>query len=147
MNKTWYDCSVKYRKTTENGTQKVVTESYLVDAISFTEAESRINEEIKAYISEEFRVTNIKVTNYSEVHSSDDSFHWFKSKISLLAYDEESGKERKTNIYLLVEANDAKDAYDKTIVAMKNTMGEYSIPAVSETKIINVFPYFSKETE
>jgi hypothetical protein len=147
MNKTWYDCSVKYRKTTENGTQKVVTDSYLVDAISFTEAESRINEEMKVYISDEFRVTNIKVTNYSEVHSSENSDRWFKSKISLLAYNEETGKEQKTNIYLLVEANDAKDAYDKTIVVMKNTMGEYSITAVSETKIIDVFPYFSKEID
>jgi len=145
MNTIFYDCSVKYRKTTETGAQKVVTESYLVDAISFTEAESRINEEMKAYISEEFRVTNIKLTNLSEVHSSENANHWFKSKVTLFAYDEESGKEQKTSVYLLVQANDAKEAYDSTIVVMKNTMGEYSIPSVSETKIIDVFPFISSE--
>lgn len=145
MNKTWYDCSVKYRKTTETGAQKVVTESYLVDGISFTEAESRINEEMKSYISEEFRITNIKLTNYSEIHNFDNSDRWFKSKVALLAYDEETGKERKTNIYLLVQANDVENAYLNTLETMKNTMGEYSVPSVSETKIIDVFPFFSKE--
>lgn len=147
MNTIWYDCSVKYRKTTDSGTQKVVTESYLVDAISFTEAESRINEEMKAYISEEFRVTNIKLTNYSEVNPFDGSDRWFKSKVVLIAYDEESGKEQKVNTYLLVQANDAKQAYENTILLMKNTMGDYSIPSVSETKIIDVFPFISSVSE
>lgn len=146
MDKTWYDCSVKYRKTTEEGAQKVVTESYLIDAISFTEAESRINEKMREYISEEFVVSNIKLTNISEVHSFDNSDRWFKAKVTLIAYDEATGKEQKASIYLLVEANDAKDAYDKTVVIMKNTMGEYSIPAITETKIIEVFPFFSKES-
>lgn len=145
MDKTWYDCSVKYRKTTEEGSQKVVTESYLVDAISFTEAESRINEKMREYISEEFIVSNIKLTNISEAHSFDNSDRWFKAKVTLIAYDEATGKEQKANIYLLIESDDAKDAYNKTIEVMKNTMGEYSIPAITETKIIEVFPFFIKE--
>jgi len=142
MDKTWYDCSVKYRKTTEEGTQKVVTESYLIDAISFTEAESRINEKMSEFISEEFIVSNIKLTNISEVHSFDNSDRWFKAKVTLIAYDEATGKEQKSNFYLLTEANDAKDAYDKTVVIMKTTMSDYSIPAITETKIMEVFPLF-----
>lgn len=145
MDKTWYDCSVKYRMTTEEGSQKIVTESYLVDAISFTEAESRINEQMKSHISDEFVVSNIKLTNISEVRSFDNSDRWFRAKVNLIAYDEVNGKEQKANIYLLVQANDAKDAYYKTIVAMKNTMSDYSIPAITETKIIDVFPFFNKE--
>lgn len=145
MRKVWYECKVKYRKTDDSGATKVVTEAYLVDAVSFTEAESRINEEIAAYISGEFKVTNIRLTNFEEVCAFEDCDRWFKSKVSLIAYDEETGKERKTNIYLLVQANDAKEAYDNTIVAMKNTMGEYSIPSVSESNILDVFPYFEKE--
>jgi len=144
MDKTWYDCSVKYRKTTEEGAQKVVTESYLIDAISFTEAESRINEKMSEFISEEFIVSNIKLTNISEVHSFDNSDCWFKAKVSLIAYDEATGKEQKSNFYLLTEANDAKDAYDKTVVIMKTTMSDYSIPAITETKIMEVFPFISK---
>lgn len=136
MDKNWYDCSVKYRKTTEEGTQKVVTESYLIDAISFTEAESRINEKMREFISEEFIVANIKLTNISEVHSFDNSDRWFKAKVTLIAYDEATGKEQKSNFYILVEANDAKDAYNKTVEIMKTTMSDYSIPAITETKIL-----------
>ena len=141
----WYECKIKYRKTDDTGLQKVTTEPYLVDALSYTEAESRITEEMSAYISEEFKITNIKVANFAEIHPFENADRWFKSKVSLVAYDEESGKERKTNMYLLVQANDVKEAYDNTIHAMKNTMGDYSIPAISETPIMDVFPYFSGE--
>jgi hypothetical protein len=141
----WYECKIKYRKTDDTGLQKVATEPYLVDALSYTEAESRINEEMSAYISEEFKITNIKVANFAEIHPFENADRWFKSKVSLVAYDEESGKERKTNMYLLVQANDVKEAYDNTIHVMKNTMGDYSIPAISESPIMDVFPYFSGE--
>jgi len=141
----WYECKIKYRKTDDTGLQKVTTEPYLVDALSYTEAESRITEEMSAYISEEFKITNIKVANFAEIHPFENADRWFKSKVSLVAYDEESGKERKTNMYLLVQANDVKEAYDNTIHAMKNTMGDYSIPAIAESPIMDVFPYFSGE--
>jgi hypothetical protein len=141
----WYECKIKYRKTDDTGLQKVATEPYLVDALSYTEAESRINEELSAYISEEFKITNIKVANFAEIHPFENADRWFKSKVSLVAYDDESGKERKTNMYLLVQANDVKEAYDNTIHVMKNTMGDYSIPAISESPIMDVFPYFSGE--
>ncbi len=94
----WYECKVKYRKTDDTGKQKITTEPYLVDALSFTEAETRINEEMAAYISEEFKITNIKVANYAEIHPFENTDRWFKSKVTLMAYDEESGKERKTNM-------------------------------------------------
>ena len=145
MSTTWYECKVKYRKTDETGTQKITTEPYLIDALSYTEAESRINEEMSAYISEEFKITNIKVANYAEIHPFENADRWFRSKVSLLAYDEESGKERKTNMYLLVQANDVKEAYDSTTRVMKGTMGDYTIPAISESPIMDVFPYFSGE--
>lgn len=145
MSATWYECKVKYRKLDESGAQKIVTEPYLVDALSYTEAESRMNEEMSAYVSEEFRLTNIKMANYSEIHPFENADRWFKSKISLLAYDEESGKERKSNMYLLVQANDVKEAFDNTTHALKNTMGDYSITAISESPIMDVFPYFSGE--
>lgn len=144
MSKIYFECKIKYRKTTETGVQKVVTEPYLVDAISFTEAESRINEKMGEYISEEFKATNIKTSNYSEVHAFENAYKWFKSKVTLIAYDEETGKERKVNLYLLVQANDAKEAYDNSCQILQNTMGEYSIPSVSETKIIDVFPYLGE---
>lgn len=147
MSSIWYECKVKYRKTNDAGIQKVVTEPYLVDALSYTEAEKRINEEMSAYISEEFKITSIKTANFSEIHPFENCDRWFKSKIALVAYDEESGKERKTNIYILLQANDIKEAYDNTIEVMKNTMGDYTIPMISESPIVDVFPYFSGEED
>ncbi len=145
MSATWYECKVKYRKTDDTGAQRMATEPYLVDAISYTEAEARINEEMSAYISDEFKITNIKVANYAEIHPFENSDRWFKSKVSLIAYDEESGKERKSNMYLLIQANDVREAFDNTNEAMKNTMGDYTIPAIAESPIMDVFPYFSGE--
>lgn len=147
MSTVWFECKVKYRKIDETGKQKVVTEPYLVDALSFTEAESRINAEMANFISEEFKVVNIKVANFSEIHPFENSDRWFRSKVSLLAYDEESGKERRSNIYLLIQANNVKEAYGNTEQVMQNTMGEYSIPAISESPIVDVFPFFSGEEE
>ncbi len=147
MSVIWYECKVKYRKTHETGEQKVTTDTYLLDAISYTEAEARINEEMTAYTSEEFKITNIKVANLSEVHPFEKADRWFKSKVSLIALDEESGKERKTNIYLLIQANDIKEAFDNTNEAMKDTMGDYTIPAISESPILEVFPYFTGEED
>lgn len=147
MSVTWYECKVKYKKTHETGEQKVSTDTYLLDAVSFTEAESRITEEMTAYTSEDFRIMNIKVANFSEVHPFENSDRWFKSKVSLVALDEESGKEKKTNIYLLVQANDVKEAFENTTKAMEDTMGDYSIPSITESPILDVFPYFTGEEE
>lgn len=146
MSAIWYECKIKYRKTDEaTGTQKVTTEPYLVDAVSYTEAESRITEEMSAYISEEFKITNIKVANFAEIHPFENTDRWFKTRVSLMAYDEETGKERKSNMYLLIQANDVREAFDNTVHVMKTTMSEYTIPAISESPIMDVFPYFSGE--
>lgn len=139
MNKMYYDCTIRFRKTSGEGDQKVVSENYLVEGYSFTEAEANIIKEMQQYISEEFSVTNIKLTNYAEVVPSVDGDRWFKSKVSLISYNDETGKEGKSNIYLLVQANDAKDAYDNTAKSMQTTMGYWVIPAVSETKLMDVF--------
>ncbi len=145
MSVTWFECKVKYKKTHETGEQKMTTDTYLLDAVSYTEAEARISEEMTAYTSEDFRIMNIKVANFSEVHPFENSDRWFKSKVSLVALDEESGKEKKTNIYLLVQANDVKEAFENTTKAMEETMEDYSIPSITESPILDVFPYFTGE--
>src|SRR5690606_24784745 len=147
MSMTWYECKVKYRKTHETGEQKVKSDTYLLDAVSYTEAEARISEEMAAYTNEDFKIMNIKVANFAEVHPFENSDRWFKSKVSLIALDEESGKEKKTNIYMLVQANDVKEAFDNTTAVMQNTMGDYTIPSITESPILDVFPYFGGEEE
>ncbi len=141
----YFDCSIRYRKTNEQGVQKIVTESYLVDSLTFTEAESKITAEMQQLLGEEFKITNIRSTNYSEVHPQEGADFWFKSKITLLSFDEEHGREKKSNMYILVQANDTKEAYDRTVEIMKGIMGDWSIPSVSLTSIVDFFPYVSGE--
>ena len=89
MSAIWYECKVKYRKFDEaTATQKLKTEPFLVDAISYTEAESRITQEMAAYLSEteEIKITNIKVANYAEIHPFENADRWFKSRVALIAY-------------------------------------------------------------
>ncbi len=137
----WYECKIKYRKTDENGKDKLVSEPYLIDALSFTEAEKRTQEELSQYISTEFRITNIKTDNYSEIIPVEDGDRWFKCKLSLISFDEEKGQERRSNSYMLVQANTAKEAYDNLYEYLNGTTSDFEIPAIAESPILDVFPY------
>lgn len=140
---TWFECKIRYEKIMENGMQKKVTEPYLLDALSFTEAEKRIIEEITPYISGEFTVSDIKRANYSELFPSDEEAadKWFKCKILFIVLDEKSGAEKKTPTMILVQAADLRDAVVKLDEGMKGTMADYQISSVIETLIMDVFPY------
>lgn len=141
--KNWFECKIQYEKTMENGVQKKVTEPYLVDAFSFTEAEGRIIEEITPFISGEFKVTDIKRANYLEVHPSTDSNadRWFKFKLQFIVLDEKSGKEKKTPCFVLVQAADFKDAIRKLEESMKGSMADYIIASCNETAYMDVYFY------
>ncbi|MBQ7822983.1 MAG: DUF4494 domain-containing protein [Bacteroidaceae bacterium] len=146
MNK-YFECGIRYEKTLENGMQKRVTELYLVDALSFTEAEKRIIEEMTPFISGEFEVKTIKQANYSELVLSDETSadKYFKCKLTFILLDEKSGKEKKTSTNMLVQAASTEDATDKLNAALKQTMADYEITSVSETNIMDYYPYEAKE--
>ena len=134
---TWFECKIRYEKVMENGMQKKVTEPYLVDALSFTEAEARIIEEMTPFISGEFTVSDIKRANYSELFPSDEESadRWFKCKLIFITLDEKSGAEKKTSTQVLVQAADLRDAVKKLDEGMKGTMADYQIGMVSETPL------------
>ena len=142
MNK-WFECKVKYDMTMENGLVKKVSEPYLVDAISFTEAEKRFIEEIRPFMTGEFEVSDIKRVNYSEVFFNDaeSADRWFKCKLSFITLDEKSGAEKRTNSYALVQAADLREAIKHLDEQMKGTIMDYQIAAVTETMIMDVYPY------
>jgi hypothetical protein len=127
----------------ENGMNKKVTEPYLVDALSFTEAEKRIIEEITPYITGEFTVSDIKRANYSELFFNDEEAadRWFRCKVVFITLDEKSGAEKRTSTNILVQAADLRDAVKKLDEGMKGTMADYQIGSVAETSITDVFPY------
>ncbi len=133
---TWFECKVKYDKMTEDGSQKTVTEPYLVDALSFTEAEARITEEITPFISGEFKVTAVKRTNTAEIFWKEGGDKWYKVKVNFCTIDEKTGKEKKTPNYMMVQAIDFKDAYDVFMEGMKGTMADFEISQIVETMIM-----------
>ena len=139
---------MKYSKVDENsGKEKKVTETYLIDAVSFTEAESRLYKEMEMMISGEFVVTGIRIANYTDIFPFDDGDRWFKSKISYVSVDEDAGKEKKVSNQILVLANDVKDAWDKIHESMKGMTVDYEINAISESPILDFFPYFNDGNE
>lgn len=138
-----FECSVKYEKTIENGMVKKVSEPYLVDALSFTEAEKRFIEEIQPFMSGEFEVKTVKRANYSEIVPSDSSEddRWYKIRLAYITLDEKSGLEKKTSTYMLVQASDLRTAVKNIDRYMKDSMADYEIQAVAETAIMDVFFY------
>lgn len=141
----WFECKVGYEKMLENGMQKKVTEPYLVDAMSFTEAEARIIEEIKPYISGEFTITDIKRAKFSELFFNDKGDRYFKAKIYFITLDEKSGAEKKTAVQMLAQASDIKEAMLIIEKGMEGTLADYSIASLTETLIMDVFPYSEDE--
>lgn len=141
----WFECKVSYEKTLENGMQKKVTEPYLVDALSFTEAEARIIEEIKPYISGEFTITDIKRAKLSELFFNDNGDRFFKAKVMFITLDEKSGTEKKTAVQMLAQASDIKEALKVVEKGMEGTLADYAIASLAESPIMDVFPYSEDE--
>ena len=143
---TWFEVKIRYEKIMNNGMQKKVTEPYLFDALSFTESEGKCIQEMTPFISGEFTVSDIKRANYSEIFFSDEETadRWFKCKLIFITLDEKSGAEKKTTTQILVQAADLRDAVKKLDEGMKGTMADYQIGSVSETAIMDVYPYEAK---
>jgi len=143
----WFECKIKYDKMLETGLQKTVTEPYLVDALSFTEAEARIIEEIKPFISGEFSVSNIKRVKYAESFFNEAGDRYYKAKLYFITLDEKSGSEKKTAVNMLVQASTLKEAVEIVETEMKSTMIDFAIASVMETAIMDVFPYGEKNSK
>ena len=143
----WFLCKIRYEKTMEDGLQKRVTEQYVVDALSFTEAEARIMEEMASYISGEFEVWEIDRAVFKEIFFSyeDMADKWYKSKLQFITIDEKTEKEKKTAVYYLVQGSSLENARKNIDEVMGGTMIDYVICAVSETSIMDVFEFTEKQ--
>ncbi len=143
----WFECKIRYEKTMDDGLQKKVTELYVVDALSFTEAEARIMEEMSSYISGEFEVNDIKRAAYKEIFFSDadNDDRWYKAKVQFITIDEKTDKEKRSNVNYLVQAATLNGAVKHIDEVMGGTMIDYAIAAVTETTLMDVFEYRKKD--
>ncbi len=136
---TWFECKVTYDKTMENGAIKKVTEPYMVDALSFTEAEARIIEEMTPFISGEYSVAAVKRTKIAEIFRDDSADRWYLVKVAFITLDEKTAVEKRSVSQILVAATGFKGAYDRFMDGMKGTLADFEIVSIAETPIMDVY--------
>ena len=143
----WFECKIRYEKVMEDGTPKKVNEVYVIDALSFSEAEERIIEEMSSYISGEIEIVDVKIAPYKEVFFADDNLadQWFKAKLSFITIDERTDKEKRTSMMYLVNAGNISSAINNIDKVMSGTMIDYVTTSISATKIFDVFEYKKKD--
>lgn len=135
----WFECKVRYDKMQENGMVKKVNEPYLVDALTFTEAESRIVEEMKPYISGEYSISSEKKTKISEIFYHEGGDRYYLVKAAFISYDNKTDTEKKSISQILVQACDLEEALNNFNEGMKGTVDDYTIVSIAETAIMDIF--------
>ena len=140
---TWFECKVRYEKTQEDGSEKMVNELYVVDALSFTEAEASIIDNMAVYVSGEPKIANINHANYNEIFFSDidDDDLWFKARLAFITIDDKKDKEKRTYVNYLIQAKSIERAKRYVDEVMGKTMIDYELKSLSETKIFDVFEH------
>lgn len=136
----WFECKVKFDKMQENGSVKKVNEPYLVDALSFTEAEARIIEMITPYISGEFTISAVKKTKISEIFWNESGDKFYMVKVMFITLDEKTAVEKKSASFILVQASDFRNALENFEKGMNGTMADFEIASIAETPLMDVFP-------
>lgn len=144
---TWFECKIRYEKTMEDGLPKKVSEVYVVDALSFSEAEERIMEKMLPYNLVDIEIVDVKIAPYKEVFFADDNLadQWFKAKLSFITIDERTDKEKRTSMMYLVNAGNISSAINNIGEVMSGTMIDYVTTSISATKIFDVFEYKKKD--
>lgn len=135
----WFECKIRYDKLQENGAAKTVREPYLVDAQSFTEAEARITEEQRPFISGDFSVSAVKRTKIAEIFWNEGGDRWYLVKVGFITIDEKTAAEKRSTSLILVQAGDFRSAFENFTEGMKGTMADYEIVSISETPIMDVY--------
>lgn len=134
-----FEAKVRYEKVCERtGSLKVVTEKYLVEAVNFSDAETRMHKEFESLISGEFLVKGISNVNYADIIMGEGD-RWYKGKVSFVSIDENAGREKMVSHNVLVQADDVKQAYDNIQEAFKGMTVDYTIASVADSNIMDVF--------
>lgn len=137
---SWFTVKVKYTKQMENGTFKRVTEPYLLSAVTFTDAEARIYEELGSIIRGEFVVDSIARTDVQDIFDYEVGDIWWKCKVVYESTSEDSGKDKKVSQNFLVFAETAKEAYERIQESLSTLLVDFTVPSITDSKLIDIFP-------
>lgn len=135
----WFECKAQFDKMMENGSLKKVTEPYMVDALSFTEAEARIIDELTPFVSGGLEIKAVKKTRIGEIFWDDSADKWYLVKVAFITIDEKTAAEKKQISQILVAGSDFKGAYDNFMEGMKGTLADFDIVSITETTIMDVY--------
>lgn len=135
----WFECKAQFDKMMENGSLKKVTEPYMVDALSFTEAEARIIDELTPFVSGGLEIKAVKKTRIGEIFWDDSADKWYLVKVAFITIDEKTAAEKKQISQILVAGSDFKGAYDNLMEGMKGTLADFDIVSITETAIMDVY--------
>lgn len=138
---TWFECKIKYEKVADEGKIVKVAESYLVDALSFTEAEARIIQEMEPFISGEFQVSNVRRARINELFFDENGDRWYRAKIVFIQFDEQKCVEKEVTATMYVQASGFKEAHEGLEKGMKGSMADYRITSITESPVIDVYKY------
>lgn len=141
----WFEVGVKYYKVGEDGNEKKVSEVFLIDAVSWTESEARMIEQLKEFVKGEFVIDSMKKSKLSEVFPFDSGEWWFKVTIDMVTIDESAGKEKKIKLYYLIMADDIQEALNRMNKSLDSMIVPYVITGINVSNIVDIFPYFKNE--
>ena len=141
MKKAWYSCKVKYQKIDQHGNQIKATDTYLIEAISYSDAETRLYEVMEQMVRVEFQVIAISKANFEDIINTEDAYDWYKIKASALSFDEDSGKERKIISFYLISAASIDESLEKIKTYLNDSINDYVVQSVAITTINDVFPF------
>ena len=147
MMQTWFESKVKYSKVSQTGKEQMVTESFLLDAVSYTDAETRIIRKMQEMVrGGEFQIVDIKKSKIAEVFPYENGEWWFKATVNLVTVDEDAGKEKKMRTYYLLMADDIKEALQRLEESLEFLVIPFVTSAMAVSTIVDVFPYEASES-
>ncbi|WP_052670586.1 DUF4494 domain-containing protein [Draconibacterium sediminis] len=148
MMQTWFESKVKYMKVSESGSESMVTENFLLDAVSYTDAETRIIRQMQQMVrGGEFQIVDIKKSRIAEVFPYENGEWWFKAAINLVTIDEEAGKEKKIKTNYLIMADDIKEALNRLDESLEYLVIPFVVTSLAVSPIVDVFPYNPEEAQ
>ncbi|PIF05695.1 MAG: phage tail protein [Draconibacterium sp.] len=147
MMQVWFESKVKYVKVSESGNEQLITENFLLDAVSYTDAETRIISKMQQMVKNgEFTIVDIKKSRIAEVFPYQSGEWWFKATINLVTVDEEAGREKKVRNYYLIMADDIQEALTRLDESLSFFVVPYLVTSIAVSTIVDVFPYEPSET-
>ena len=137
---SWYECKFKYNREDQNGGVITISETYLVDAVSFTDAEARIYQEVGSNFRE-FALLKVAKYPLHELIHNEQGLKWYKAKVAITSLDEKAGKEKKLKQTIIVSGNNIKEAYESIEEVFSSSISDYEILDIVTTGIVEILPF------